>query len=396
MDGGKGGSEPLWAHEIVREAASRFASVTAVTGYVESPNLPANVRTVTTGLRRDENFLAASVAAKFTLQCGAAAIREFIARRPDIVHHILPFGLEQTFNPLQPFLGNTPLVLGPVQGESYKKHFEQISLGGVETKQGASTAQPLSNRLAAAAAPVLATLNRTLVRRADAVVAISDEAASFLSHFIDERKLFVIPPGVNTARFALRGSHTGSRIEVVTVGYLLKRKRVDVILRAINELLRRGTDVRLTIAGTGPEQDFLTSLADELQLPAQSIRWLGFIPNSEVARVYQEGDIYVSASEHEGLPTAYLEAMSCGLPLVCCDNPGARAAITSPLRGTIVRQEDAVAMAGAILEYGSDRGRLERRANDLRNDVATTYDWSTIGERYANVYDSAFKKRRSP
>jgi hypothetical protein len=388
LDGEKGGSEPLWAHNIVREIGKRARSVTAITGYVESARLPPNVKIVTVGGRPGENFLAASVAARFTLQAGAAAIKEFLARRPAVFHHILPFGLGQTFNPIQPILGNTPLVVGPIQGESYRRHFEQISLGGIETKQRASTSQPLSNRLAAAAGPLLRELNRRFVRRADAIIAVSEEAVAFLSGTIDPAKLHVIPPGVDTATFSARPPHESEEVVLITAGYLLKRKRIDVVLRALAALRDRGTRLRLLVAGDGPEREALRELAGELGVQDQ-VEWLGFIENRALAPIYHRADVYVSASEHEGLPTAYLEAFSTGLPLVCADNAGSRAVITEPERGVIVPQEDHEAMAGAISRYTNSRPQLEKMAAHVREVAASQYDWSVIGDRYAAVYEKA-------
>lgn len=387
MDGGKGGSEPLWAHNIVREVAKRTRSVTAVTGYLESPDLPDNVKIVTVGGRPGENFLAASVAARFTLQCGYAAAKEFVRERPAVFHHILPFGLGQTFNPVQPLLGTTPLVVGPVQGEGYRRHFEQISLGGIETKQGASTKQPLSNRLAQAMSPVLGSLNSAFINRANAIVAISAEAASFLKRTIEPSKIHVIPPGVDTNLFTKRPTHTGETIHLVTAGYLLKRKRVDVLLRALRHLLDDGFPVTLAIAGDGPEREALRTLAGELALDDE-IQWLGFIENKRLPSIYHQADIALSASEHEGLPTAYLEALSSGLPLVCADNPGSRAVITSEAIGQIVPQEDPQAMAAAIKRLGASRERLEALAAETRRVAEQLYDWSSVGNRYTQIYQA--------
>lgn len=387
MDGGRSGSEPLWAHNIVREIAKRATSVTAVTGFIESLALPSNVRVVSTGAHAGDRFMAAPVAARFTLACGFIASRELMLGRYELLHHILPFGLDQTFNPAQILLGRLPLVIGPVQGRGYDV-FEHITPGGANMMQGVQPREPLSNRIVALANPFLRTLNHALLDRADAVVASSAEAANYLAARVSPDRLYVIPPGVDTTLFARRANGDPSVLTLLTVGYLLRRKRVDVVLRALRTLLDRGLAVRLLVAGDGPEREPLRELAAKLDLE-RDIEWLGFVENRLLPAVYRGGDIFVSASAHEGLATVFLEAMSSGLPLVCTNHQGSRAVITDEIRGRIVPQEDPAAMAAAIEEIGRDRQLLEERSDRVRAIAIESYDWDFIGARYADVYASA-------
>ena len=391
LDGGEGGSEPLWAHELVREAACRAAAVSAVCAYSIATRLPANVRLIEVGWRSGENFLAASVQARFSFQYALAAARLMARERIDLVHHVLPFSPDQSINLTLPLLGKRAFVVGPVQGAAYQKHFEQISLGGVDTKQDASTKPPFSNRIAGMVAPLLRTFNHAIFRRADAVVAISQESAAVIAAMCDRAKIVVIPPGVDTKAFALRTSRVQTTIELLTAGYLLKRKRIDVVLRALRRLLDAQYPVRLTVAGDGPEREALLALAHELRL-GPAVRWIGFVPNREMPRVYAEADVFVSASEHEGLATVYLETLACGIPLVATSNPGSRAVITNEVRGRLVAQYDDAALAQAVQAVAPDRATIERRRDRVRDGVAEAYDWSSVGARYARVYDDALAR----
>jgi glycosyltransferase involved in cell wall biosynthesis len=389
MDGGYAGSEPLWAHEIVSRLARRVAHITAVTGDLSEPRLPPNVETIVLGGMKDADVLAATVAARYMLAYGIMAARLVSRSRFDLVHHVLPFGLGQTYNVAAPFLGKRPFVVGPVQGRAYQTHIEKISLHGA--RQRSRGGKPLSNRLADVAGPVLAFANRAMLKRADAIVAISDEAVSSLREYYSGDDVFVIPPGVDTTIFQARPPHTGSRIELLTVGYLLKRKRVDVILRALRRLLDKGAEARLKIAGDGPERDALHALAEELRL-VEHVTWLGFVPNRAMPQHYADADVFLSASEHEGLATVFLECLATGLPLVGASNPGSRAVISDELRGRIVPQHDDAAMADAIVDVFGDRERCERRSLAIRRDVESVYDWEVIADRYLVAYDHAMNR----
>ena len=391
MDGGEGGSEPMWVHELVRHIAPHCAGITAITGDVVKGSLPANVRVLRAGLRPGQNLLTAVAAAQFTLRYGKLALAEFRRNPYDLVHHVLPFALGQTINPLVPFLGRTPLIIGPVQGAGTPARFgETFGEGGNE--RGRPTRRPFSARLHGIAGPLLGRINTHLLRRAAAVIAISEEGALQIRAALNERvQPIVIPVGIDTSAFVLRPRRHGEQIRLLSVCYLLRRKRVDLVMRTAQKLIQAGRDVALTIVGVGPEETALKILAGELGL-GERVRFVGFVPNHEVNAIYATSDVFVSASEHETWGTVFLEALACGLPVATTTHIGSRAIVSAPERGRVVAQGDVAALAAAVLEIAPDRATLERRSHQARAEIIATYDWSVIGKRYADVYADVLER----
>jgi glycosyltransferase involved in cell wall biosynthesis len=83
----------------------------------------------------------------------------------------------------------------------------------------------------------------------------------------------------------------------------------------------RGEKVRLLIIGTGPQEHLLKQEALRRQLGNQ-IMFMGYVEESEKFRILQMCDIYVSTTQHEGFGITFLEAMACGLPIICYDHGG--------------------------------------------------------------------------
>ena len=107
---------------------------------------------------------------------------------------------------------------------------------------------------------------------------------------------------------------------VVIVGRLAPVKRVDLAIAAMAELKnKQGRIVQLYIVGTGP-------LAEELKKQAvhdkvgQEVAFLGF--RDDVGAILSAADIYLICSDSEGMPTALLEAISWGRPVVATDVGG--------------------------------------------------------------------------
>jgi glycosyltransferase involved in cell wall biosynthesis len=172
--------------------------------------------------------------------------------------------------------------------------------------------------------PYLRAWVRRLLRRADMVVGQSRNTLENMRRFYTpEIQGVQIPLGIRRpqAGAALR-SHYGcqeSDVLLVTVGRLVARKGLPQLITVMTDL--RNAKVRLLIVGTGPQEQLLKEEVSKRQL-TQQILFLGYVEEAEKFRILQMCDLYVSTSQHEGFGLVFLEAMACGLPIVCYDHGG--------------------------------------------------------------------------
>lgn len=94
---------------------------------------------------------------------------------------------------------------------------------------------------------------------------------------------------------------------VVIVGRLIADKRVDVALAALASL-----SARVVVIGAGP-------LLERLRSEFPQVRFTGELPRPQALRWIAAADVLVSASRHEGAPTAIREARALGVPVVACE-----------------------------------------------------------------------------
>ena len=99
----------------------------------------------------------------------------------------------------------------------------------------------------------------------------------------------------------------------VTVANLREKKGYPVLLDAARRVVDAGAPVRFVAAGQGPLEAELRARITELDLGAR-FGLLGYVPNA--ARLVAGGDVFVLASQHEGLPLAVMEALALGVPVV--------------------------------------------------------------------------------
>lgn len=129
---------------------------------------------------------------------------------------------------------------------------------------------------------------------------------------------------------------------LLSVGALVPLKGQALAIRALAEL---PDEVRLAIAGTGPERATLEALAGSLGLSSR-VQFLGAVDHATLPSLLSAADAMVLPSEREGLANAWIEALACGTPLVIPDVGGAREVVTSRDAGRLVtRTPQAIAAA---------------------------------------------------
>jgi glycosyltransferase involved in cell wall biosynthesis len=199
-------------------------------------------------------------------------------------------------------------------------------------------------------------------------------------------KITVAEPGTEPAP---RARGTGTPVSLLAVGAVSARKGYDILVRALGEL--REPYWRLTIAGslnrnpeaTGSLKDAIagTGLADRITLA-------GAVGESELDRLYDSADLFVSPSRFEGYGMALAEAMARGLPLVA--STGGAAVETIPDGAALkVPPGDVAALRDALRDMIADTA-LRRRCADASWAAGQTLPrWSDTARKVAAVLHEA-------
>jgi glycosyltransferase involved in cell wall biosynthesis len=200
------------------------------------------------------------------------------------------------------------------------------------------------------------------MRRADRLIVLSrDSQAAVGARFPGlASRLIRIPGSIPllhepSAIPMARPGATEGPMRILTVGRLDFVKRHDRLLEAIAMATAQGARVELHVAGDGPLRSDLAERTRALGLES-CVRWLG--PVGDVPRLLAGGHVFANASMTEAFPLALLEAMSAGLPIVCCDNGGARELVEEGACGVVVPSntdpETAQGLARAFIELAAD------------------------------------------
>ena len=167
----------------------------------------------------------------------------------------------------------------------------------------------------------------------------------------------LIPMGVDVGRFQPTEKRPAppSALVAVTVARLTWTKGHRFFLQAMRQAIDEGVQIEYRIAGTGPYADDLKREVSELGLEAQ-VTFLGQIGEDAVLEQLQHADIFAltSIGKGEAAPVSVMEAMACGVPVICSRIGGTGDMIEDGMDGFLVDQKDVEAIAAAIIRLAGE------------------------------------------
>lgn len=168
------------------------------------------------------------------------------------------------------------------------------------------------------------------------------------------------------------------------VGRLVPVKRVDIFIKTIVLLNRRGILCRGVVIGSGPLEKELQQLAASLQGGDTQIEFKGFV--SPALTAIRELDVLLMTSEHEGLPMTLLEALALKIPIVAHNVGGIPEALDGGNCGGLVNNQspDEYAEALAYALRSNETRQLKATNGFLR--VKNFFDVKANARRYERVY----------
>jgi len=253
---------------------------------------------------------------------------------------------------------------------------------------------------------------------ADRVIAVSEFIADALRKAgCPPEKITVHYIGVDTARFTPRvtpwdaqgavqdaaalaatAAAAHSSTEVLFVGRLVEKKGVTHLIRAMREVRRTVPTAELVIAGDGPLRAALAKECDALGVPT---RFLGVQTPEQVIALMRRAAVLCGPSiadsrgNAEGLPITFLEAQSCGLPVIASTSGGTGEGIAHGETGLLFTPGDEQMLAEHLCALLGDENSARRRAMSraAREYVIRRFDLARQTAALETIYDETVSGR---
>jgi len=264
---------------------------------------------------------------------------------------------------------------------------------------GTSTENGLRYRLTRA-------LETYALKQADAVTTICEGLRKdIVARGVPASKVTVIPNAVDIEKFSMGGTPDmalkeqlglgGARL-IGFIGSFYAYEGLDVLLRAVPQLVARMPDLRVLLVGGGPQDAQLRQMAKDLNI-ADKVVFTGRVPHDQVNKYYDLLDVLVYPRLSMRLtdlvtPLKPLEAMAQGRILAASDVGGHLELIADGKTGVLFRADDPASLAdkvGALLD-AQDSWPTLRQAG--RHYVETERNWKVSVGRYPAIYGRLTQK----
>jgi glycosyltransferase involved in cell wall biosynthesis len=207
----------------------------------------------------------------------------------------------------------------------------------------------------------------------------------------------VLPFGIDTKTF--RPTPLPSEPSVLFIGRLDISKGVRELLPAADRIRSELPDVRLRVAGDGPDADWLRSEANRLGV-AETIELLGPVPHGEAPSLLAESSVLFAPSRGEPFGMTVLEAMACGRAVVALDEGGPRYLLDGSSNSSAPRQlvdaSDRDALSDALLNLLRDREGLAAIGDANRQRVEAKFSLEGMLDELEEAYlDAAPEETRA-
>ena len=161
----------------------------------------------------------------------------------------------------------------------------------------------------------------TMARHADAILTCSEQSRRDIARLLlapgaDEAKLIVVPLGVSRF-FHPPDNRVRARHEILCVGRADPHKNLAALIDALVLVRRHVPAARLRAIGFADARvSALRRYADSVGV-GHAVSWDGYVAPADLLAAYQHASVLAFPSHYEGFGLPALEAMACGLPVVC-------------------------------------------------------------------------------
>jgi glycosyltransferase involved in cell wall biosynthesis len=243
-----------------------------------------------------------------------------------------------------------------------------------------------------------------IVKQCDKITVVSSHLYEELLQLVSpgylegiKNKVEIIPMGIHVSsmrpdkdKTELKKEHNVQAKNILLfIGRLVEKKGLIYLLKAVQKIIIRNSDIELIICGDGPLRKELEQIVRKDGLD-NIVRFVGYTQGGRKKNYLALADILIVPSiitksgDTEGLPVVVLEGLAAGKSIIGTDVGGLGDVIRDGENGFLIEQKNSDQIADKVLELLRNKElQLKFRENSLK--AAENYDWERIGQIFFNL-----------
>lgn len=242
-------------------------------------------------------------------------------------------------------------------------------------------------------------LKREAIKSASLITSVSQFTAERIKEQIDniEDKLFLLPNTVDTKLFTVKEKpkkllekyNLNLNKVILTVCRFSskgKYKGYDKVIEALPKIIIDVPNIKYLLVGEGSDLLRIRKLVKRLNIE-DKIVFCGSVSDEELPYYYNLCDVFVMPSRSEGFGIVFLEALSCGKPVIAGNQDGSREAVLSGKLGILVNPNNIDEIARSIISVLKEQVEpylLDREY--LRNTMLIHYGFENFSQRVKEFF----------
>lgn len=236
-------------------------------------------------------------------------------------------------------------------------------------------------------------LAKNVLKKSKFTIANSKYTAGLINKIYPQTRVTAIPLAVNHNFFRPFGNRKNNgKLNLVTVSRILKFKGYDFIAETISKLPQNYKNkIEWNIGGTGAYLNELKTLVSNLNLN-EIVTFHGFVPDDILPEFYSENDIFVMCTREkendtsvEGFGLVFLEAQSCGTPVIGTKSGGIPDAINHQNGGWLIEQDNFEDLSQILISLIDNSLIINDQSIKARNRVMSSCTWEMYCEKLNKI-----------
>ncbi len=217
------------------------------------------------------------------------------------------------------------------------------------------------------------------IKNSNLIITPSEHLKTFVQNIGFENDIYVINNGVEIKQIE-KVTLENKIIKLVVVSRLVNQKNIDMVIKAVKRI--EDKNILLNIVGDGPEVNNLKNLVKEKSLNKR-VSFIGKIKNSELHNYLEDADIFIQASNYEGLPHSILEAINYEIPILSTEVGGCSAILNKGERGYIIPMPvSEVKISEEIRTIINNKNEAKSKVKLAKNYLNQEHNFNTNAEIY--------------
>lgn len=236
-------------------------------------------------------------------------------------------------------------------------------------------------------------IGRWILNSYDRVILLYTRASKDAESFgVPPERILTIPNGVDFENFRLNldVNEMRTRLSIAEddkvllfVGRLARIKRIEILIRLTQRLLKEGFNVKTIIVGDGPLRPFYEKLAEPVR---KNIIFTGWLKRKQTYKYFLIADVFVLPSMSEGLPTVLLDACAARRPSIASDVNGVSDIVVHGETGFLVENWDINSYTQYAKALITDDDLTKKMGAKAAEHAEKNFNWDVVVNKYEKMY----------